>query len=603
MSNTQLLDKFAEDEVELEKVRLLFVNTGIAQAVVAINSLVLLFVVGGTSPPGWAVIWTLVAIILAAARYGLARRFLSLPFNIRVTVMWKRRAIASALVAAFLWSGGGAAMMVSEPGATRMLVAIVMAGMVAGAVPLLSSVPSAFRAYAVPVMCTIAATAILDSRGLHDWVLAFVCVLYLFALLRSSMYFHDALDRSIRMAVQMRLMASELKDALGKAESANLSKSRFLATMSHEIRTPMNGILGMAQMLLMDGVGEAARQDYARTILNSGQTLLTLLNDILDFSKIEAGRLEFEKSVFDPEQVLHETANLFQENAAHKGLQLEAHWEGTVQRYLSDPNRIRQMLSNLTNNAIKFTANGKVSLHAKELERLEGMALIEFSVSDNGIGIEKDKQELLFKAFSQADSSITRQFGGTGLGLSIVRSLALNMGGDVGVDSTPEQGSRFWFRIRAEVVQAGADQRHSARANEEMAVSSGPLKGNILVVEDDPTNQKIIQAFLGKLGLGCQMASDGQASVRLVEQDPSIDLVLMDVHMPVMDGYVATRNIRAWETSKQQRRRSIIALTAGAFEEDRQLCLDAGMDDFITKPVSLDKLTLTLQRWLPAIKA
>jgi signal transduction histidine kinase/ActR/RegA family two-component response regulator len=402
--------------------------------------------------------------------------------------------------------------------------------------------------------------------------------------------------------VGFRVDITSLMNAKEAAEAANIAKSSFLATMSHEIRTPMNGILGMAQLLLPDDVSKAERQDFARTILNSGQTLLTLLNDILDLSKIEAGRMELETAVTDLEQVLHEIFNLFQESAAEKGLELTAHWEGHKQHYLADPHRLRQMLSNLTNNAIKFTAHGKVSIHAQEVERTDKSALIEFSVTDTGIGIEESKQVLLFKPFSQADSSITRQFGGTGLGLSIVRSLAMKMGGDIGVDSTPGQGARFWFRIRADLVDEALDRRSSARVNEEKVATSGQLKGKILVVEDNLTNQKVVQALLGKLGLECRIAPNGEDGVQAVQQDPTIDLVLMDIQMPIMDGREATRQIRAWEQALQNKHLPIIALTADAFDEDRQRSLDAGMDDFLPKPVILDKLILALQRWLPVQK-
>jgi len=418
---------------------------------------------------------------------------------------------------------------------------------------------------------------------------------------------HDEIGRLSLALDKMRLAISAEKASLRQsrdaAEAANVAKSRFLVTMSHEIRTPMNGILGMAQMLLMPGLSEAERQDFARTILNSGQTLLTLLNDILDLSKIEAGKLELEDSVLDPAQILHETYNLFHEAAAHKGLALEMAWAGGSQQYLGDAHRLRQMLSNLVNNAIKFTAQGKVSMQATEVERSAEHAVIEFSVSDTGIGIEEEKRGLLFKPFSQADSSITRQFGGTGLGLSIVRSLAARMGGAVGVDSVPGQGSRFWFRIRAGVagVPVIVPGRSGARPVDTVVRAPGDmLHGRILVVEDNPTNQKVVRALLGKLGLDCQLAADGEAGVQAVRAAEGYDLILMDIQMPVLDGYAATRQIRAWESETQRPRCPIIALTADAFDDDRQHCLDVGMDDFLAKPLSFDKLKQVLQRWLQA---
>ncbi len=417
--------------------------------------------------------------------------------------------------------------------------------------------------------------------------------------LRAKVFNHDEIGHvalafnSLISDVDAR--QQELLRAKEAAEVASVAKSRFLATMSHEIRTPMNGVLGMAQLLLLDNIQDSERRRYASVIMSSGNTLLNLLNDILDFSKIEAGKVELETSVFDPRQILHDIVNLFQENASSKGLTLSINPQPTTRRYLSDPNRIRQMLSNLTSNAIKFTATGTVSLTAREVESSNDTAMIEFSVSDTGIGIEPAKLALLFKPFSQADSSITRQFGGTGLGLSIVRGLAQTMGGDIGVDSVAGQGSRFWFRVPAGVAAPDAGQRPAAPDG---ALAPGQLRGNILVVEDNPINQSVIQVLLEKLGLGCRMADDGQAGVECVQQDPSIDLILMDVQMPVMDGHAATRTIRAWELATRQRRRAIIALTADAFEEDCQRCLAAGMDDFLAKPVDVQKLVTVLNRYL-----
>ena len=411
--------------------------------------------------------------------------------------------------------------------------------------------------------------------------------------------------------VGFRIDITELYQAKQAAEAATVAKSRFLATMSHEIRTPMNGILGMAQMLLMPNLDDAERQDFVRTILTSGLSLLSLLNDILDISKVEAGKLELESTALDPAQIIHETRILFSEAAKHKGLRIESAWTGTMdqpgqpgQRYLGDPHRLRQMISNLVGNAIKFTAQGQIRIEAREVERNGQNALLEFAVSDTGIGIPQEKQSLLFKSFSQTDSSTTRQYGGTGLGLSIVRSLAKMMGGDVGVESVAGQGARFWFRIRATPMQ-GEESRQELRPaivgadDTARQSSSGTLSGRILVVDDNPTNRKVLKAMLNKPGLHCDFVEDGQQAVDAITGGMSPDLVLMDCQMPVLDGYAATEKIRRWETENAQAHLTIVALTASAFDDDRQHCLDAGMDDFLAKPIDIGKLMTTLGRWLP----
>ena len=403
--------------------------------------------------------------------------------------------------------------------------------------------------------------------------------------------------------VGFRIDITDLARATHEAQAANIAKSRFLATMSHEIRTPMNGILGMAQLLLMPDLAQTEQRDYARTILSSGKTLLTLLNDILDLSKIEAGKFQIDAGVFDPEALIQETRNLFSGAAQAKNLRLECQWRGADgQRYIADAQRLRQMLSNLVGNAIKFTLAGEVVLEAVEIERDGASALLEFSVKDTGIGVATDKIDLLFMPFSQADSSTTRQFGGSGLGLSIVSHLAHAMGGDVGVQSVLDQGSRFWFRIRAEVVTAGQDSRRAERATES---SSGPaaeaasLKGNVLVVEDNVVNCLFIKALLSKLGLNVAMAHDGQQALDAVVRGDGPDVVLMDLNMPIMDGYTATERIRQWEAQSGRARLPIIAVTADAFEEDRQHCFAVGMDDFLTKPVAVEALKATMAKWLP----
>jgi len=448
-----VVDRATEDQVELEKTRLLFRNAGLAQIVSAVNATVLLTVLGGPAAPVWAVVWWSAALLLAVVRYGFARRFVAADPGPAQAHQWKRRAMAGALVAGLLWGSGGVIMMYVGPMPTRLFVGLVMAGMVAGAVAILSAVPAAFKTYAFAVLLPAIATAAFVASELNDWLLALVGLVLLFALLLSARYYHDSLDSSIRLALRMKRMAAQLEESRAAAEAASLAKSRFLATMSHEIRTPMNGILGMAQLLMLGGITEAEVHDSARTIINSGQTLLTLLNDILDLAKVEAGKLELQHKAFEPGALVDETAALFAEMAGGRGLTIEVAWKGPASvRYWGDPLRLRQMLSNLVSNAIKFTAQGFVHIEAVPVTTTDQGSMLEFSVSDSGIGIGKGEQDLLFKPFSQVDSSNTREFGGSGLGLSITKSLVHLMGGDIGVDSEIGKGSRFWFRIPADAV-------------------------------------------------------------------------------------------------------------------------------------------------------
>ena len=394
--------------------------------------------------------------------------------------------------------------------------------------------------------------------------------------------------------------AVELTTARDEADLANLAKSQFLASMSHEIRTPMNGIMGMAQVLRKTNLSESDRIDYADTIYKSGQTLMSLLNDILDLSKIEAGKVELETVALMPSHLLADIRTLFAQAAKAKGLKIDAHWSGAPRQYLGDQHRLRQMLSNLVGNALKFTEHGLIRIEAREVSSTQDTAILEFSVSDSGIGVAKDKQALLFETFKQVDSTTTRRYGGTGLGLSIVRTLAQLMGGEAGVHSELGQGSRFWFRVTLKLASAATslvpdDAFHAADTPSQLVT----LRARVLVVEDNPVNQKVIGIFLQQLGVSTVLAPDGQQALdRVLAGDP-FDLILMDMEMPVLDGYGATKRIRQWEQDQGQARRTIIALTAGAFEEDRLRCLAAGTDEVLTKPIEFEHLTATLCKWLP----
>jgi len=394
-------------------------------------------------------------------------------------------------------------------------------------------------------------------------------------------------------------------DARRAAESAHRAKADFLSMMRHEILTPMNGVLGMAQMLLMPNLKEADQKNYARTILTSGQTLLALLNDALDFSRNGTHDFQLKITVFEPEQLMRETQTLFSRSASDKSLHLTYTWAGPKGvRYQADARRVRQMLFKLVGNGIKFTEQGWVHMEGCEIAREGDSALLEFSVRDTGRGVPAGQLECLFQPFSQADNApTTREFGGTGLGLSIVRNLAQRMGGGVGVGHEPGGGSRFWFRIRTPIVPAGENSRNEARS---MAVPTpaspglAQFHGHILVVEDHAINRQVIGAMLAKLGLKVSMVHDGQAAVDAIARGETPSAILMDIHMPVLDGYGATQRIRQWERERGRPSLPIIALTADALEKDREACITAGMDDFLHKPVALDALVSALGRWLGA---
>ena len=540
-------------------------------------------------------LWFALMVSMSVGRIILFKFYRSHTHNDTTTYNWLNFHFFAVMLSGIVWAGGSIVYFKQDDPVVCFFIAMIIAGVVSGALPNLAPHFPSFCVFAAPMLLVFVVRNLVAGK-VEFYVLAALTTLFAGVLISSARLFNRILLDTFRLNIEKDSLVENLKLERTAAETANNAKSDFLAAMSHEIRTPLNGVLGMIGVLEGTQLSDQQR-GYVKTIHLSANTLLSLISNILDFSSIEAEKVVVAKLPFDPSAVCREVAELFDFTVKSKGLSLLLHIDSKLDgNFIGDANRIRQILINLVGNAVKFTEKGTIELKLQVQEENEDGVLFHFSVCDIGMGIPADKIPLLFNKFSQISESFKHRAQGSGLGLAICKGLVTILGGEIGVESNNDKGSCFWFKIR--LARSNQTEIASPATSAEMIapVESGILDGlHILVADDVELNRMLMVINLEKEGCRVDVAENGVEAAKMAMKS-NYDIILMDCIMPQMDGYEATAKIRELELTTNLHV-PIIALTANAVVGEREKCIAAGMNDFLTKPFNIEEVLAAIRRW------